>query len=166
MSVLTELKGAERQKTLGKRRERENARWQANEIKKVWTACRRIMRAEVPPLNGRKINDCKITVKKIKSGYRIFTEGFGYDQERTIELTLDTFSGTFRPADDCPEQDYTDHGIRIKWWRRGNRFNSEEMSDGVTIELGNFDRAKNIKETHRRFREALSGHIKRCVGLD
>lgn len=163
MSVLTKLKGAERQKALDVKRERANERWQEKERKKVFSACRKMIREEVPQLNGKKINDCHITVKKIIGGYRVFTTGFGYDQERTLEITLDSFSGRFRPADEAPEQDWSSQGIRIKWWRRGARQTSDEMSDAVMLDIGAVFWEENLKKD---FQERLAGHVKRCVGLD
>ena len=166
MSILTNLKGAERQKKAQARTDLANAKYQTQMDLKVFAACRKMMRQEIPQLNGRKVNGETIMVKHINRGWKITTTGYGYDPERTLELTLDVFTGSFRPADDCPEQDYRSVGIRIKWWRRGQGCTSEEMSDSVTIETGALDWDKEIQKKRKEFRDSLTNHIKRCVGLN
>lgn len=165
MNVLTKLNQAVRQSASAKRREKSIERWQEAQMQKIFRACRTMMREEIPPLNKQKVNDCKITVKKINGGYRIFTEGFGYDEERTIDVTTKTFRGTYRPADDCPEQDYVSHGICITWRRRSDRCTFDEMNDSVCLESGATDWDEEVKRKHKEFQETLAKHIKRCVGL-
>lgn len=125
-----------------------------------WVFARKLLRAQLLPLHGQKVNGYNIRVVQrpvCPDDYRITTarsDLFNQADWQAFEVAFGVRRYKFRGSDEVPEQDCQDNAIKIKWWRRGNSRNGDtEMGSG--IEIDRFYKEKTAKAFVHEIEERL-----------